>query len=125
MALSVMPRNRRRGRQLIQIIFESSLEDCRNSYDTVNYSTRGFIVTVSIEALSTSVVVRRAGIGSAPFGWEIHRSDLEGLVHVSLARFGSMDAAYAAGTAQLPEFTPKRSAPPGAHLRAVSTDWSV
>ena len=84
-----------------------------------------FVMAVSIEALSTSVVVRRVGRGSAPFGWEIHRSDLESLVHVSPARFGSMDAAYAAGTAQLPEFTPKRSAPLGAHLKAVSMDSSV
>jgi hypothetical protein len=82
-------------------------------------------MTVSKEALSTSVVVRRVGRGAAPFGWEIHRTDMEHLIHASPARFGSMDAAYTAGAAQLADFIPKLSAPPGGHSRAVSADWSV
>jgi hypothetical protein len=78
-------------------------------------------MAVTKEALSTSVVVRRLGRGAAPFGWEI-RTDLEGLIHASPARFGSMDAAYTAGAAQLAEFIPKLSAPPGGHSRAVLSD---
>jgi hypothetical protein len=43
------------------------------------------------------------------------------LIHASPARFGSMDAAYADGAAQLPSFTPpKRSAPPGERPRAIT-----
>jgi len=68
--------------------------------------------------LSTCVVVRRIGRGAAPFEWEI-LTDMERLIHASPARFGRMDAAYTAGAAQLPEFIPKRSAPPGGHSRAV------
>lgn len=80
---------------------------------------------VTKEALSVGVVVRRVARGAAPFGWEVHRTDLERLIHASPARFGSMEAAYTAGAAQLAEFIPpKRSAPPGAHSSAVSTDWA-
>jgi hypothetical protein len=74
-------------------------------------------MAVTKEALSTSVVVRRVGIGATPFGWEIHRTDIERVIHASPARFAPMDAAYAAGAAELAEFTPKRSAPPGGHSR--------
>jgi len=82
-------------------------------------------MAVTKEALSTSVVVRRVGRGAAPFGWEIHRTDIERLIHASPARFGSMDAAYVAGAAELAEFTPKRSAPPGGHSRVVSIDRTI
>jgi hypothetical protein len=82
-------------------------------------------MTVSKEALSTSVVVRRVGRGATPFGWEIHRTDMDGLIHASPARFGNMDAAYTAGAAQLAGFIPKRSVPPGGHSRAVSADWAI
>jgi hypothetical protein len=78
------------------------------------------------ESLSVGVVVRRVTGGIAPFAWEVHRTDMEQVVHASPspARFGSMDAAYTAGAARLVDFIPqKRSAPPG--LRAVSPDWSV
>jgi hypothetical protein len=81
-------------------------------------------MTVTKEALSTNVVVRRLGRGTAPFGWEI-RTDTEGLIHASPARFASMDAAYTAGAARLAEFIPVRSASPGGHSRAVSTDWTI
>jgi hypothetical protein len=81
-------------------------------------------MAVTKEALSTSVVVRRVARGAAPFGWEI-RTDSEGLIHASPARFGSMDAAHSAGAAQLAGFIPKRSAPPGGHSRAVSRDWTI
>jgi hypothetical protein len=47
------------------------------------------------------------------------------VIHASPARFGSMDAAYTAGAAQLANFIPKMSAPPGGHLSAVSTDWEI
>jgi hypothetical protein len=77
-------------------------------------------MAVTKEALSTSVVVRRVGRGTAPFGWEIHRTDTKRLIHASPARFGSMDAAYAAGAAELAGFIPKCSAPPGGH--SVATD---
>jgi hypothetical protein len=66
-----------------------------------------YVMAVTKEALSTSVVVRRVGTGAAPFGWEIIRTDMERLIHASPARFGSMDAAYTAGAAQLAEFIPK------------------
>jgi hypothetical protein len=80
---------------------------------------------VTKESLSTSVVVRRVARGVAPFGWEIHRTDMARLLHASPARFQTMDAAYVAGAAQLEEFIPKLSAPPGGHSRAVSTDWAI
>ena len=83
-------------------------------------------MVVTKEALSTSVVVRRVGRGAAPFGWEIYRNDIDiQLIHASPDRFGSMDAAYTAGAAQLEEFIPKRSAPQGVHSGTASTDWSV
>jgi hypothetical protein len=65
------------------------------------------------EALSVSVVVRRVGVGAAPFSWAVQRADTETVIHVSLERFRSMDAAYRAGQARLAEFIPKRSVPPG------------
>ena len=64
-------------------------------------------MAMTIEALSTSVVVRRVGRGAGPFRWEIHWTDMEHLIHASPARFGSMDAAYTAGAAQLAAFHPK------------------
>jgi hypothetical protein len=75
-------------------------------------------MAVTIEALSTSVVVRRVGRGTAPFGWEI-RTDMDRVIHASPARFGSMDAAYTAGAAQLAGFIPKRSAPPGGNQESL------
>ena len=68
---------------------------------------------ITKEALSVSVVVRRVGVGSAPFGWEIHRTDTMVLAHASADRYKNMDAAYNAGQARLMEFIPKRSPPPG------------
>jgi hypothetical protein len=77
---------------------------------------------ITRESLTVRVIVRRVARGAAPFAWEVHRTDMERLVHASPARFGSMDAAYMAGAARLVDFIQKRSAPPG--LRAVSADWS-
>jgi hypothetical protein len=68
---------------------------------------------ITKEALSVSVVVRRVGVGGAPFGWAILRTDTDTLSHVSPERFRSMDAAYRAGQARLADFIPKRSMPPG------------
>jgi hypothetical protein len=65
------------------------------------------------EALSVGIVVRRVGVGSAPFGWEIHRLDTMVLAHASPDRYKSMDAAYQAGLARLADFIPRRSLPPG------------
>jgi hypothetical protein len=64
------------------------------------------------EALSVSIVVRRTGVGAAPFGWEVHVTG-SGPIHVSSERFRSMEAAYRAGQARLADFIPKRSMPPG------------
>jgi hypothetical protein len=71
---------------------------------------------ITKESLSVSVVVRRVARGAAPFGWEVHRIDLDQLVHASPERFGSMDAAYTAGAAQLVDFIPKRVVRPGSEL---------
>jgi hypothetical protein len=68
---------------------------------------------ISKEALSVCVVVQRAGIGTAPFGWAIKRVDTDTMLHFSPERFRSMEAAYRAGQARLSEFIPKRSMPPG------------
>lgn len=65
-------------------------------------------MTLSIEALFMRVVVRRAGVGAAPFTWEVH-GDAAAPIHVSDDRYKSMDAAYEAGRARLAEFLPKRS----------------
>ena len=60
------------------------------------------------EELSTRVVVRRATLGSAPVGWEMHWVERVGPVFVSLSRFATMEAAYRTGQASLPEFSPQR-----------------
>jgi hypothetical protein len=74
---------------------------------------RTAIMRTSKELLSLSIVVRRVRVGSAPFGWEVHRVDTAGPIHVAPDRFRSMEAAYRAGQARLAEFIPKRSMPPG------------
>jgi hypothetical protein len=61
----------------------------------------------SIEALFTHVVVRRTGVGAAPFTWEV-RGESPTPIHVSADRYRTMDAAYEAGQARLPEFIPSR-----------------
>jgi hypothetical protein len=61
---------------------------------------------LSKEALSTRVVVRRARRGAAPFIWEINKDSMVEPVYVSPEAFVSMEAAYQAGQARLPEFTP-------------------
>jgi hypothetical protein len=68
---------------------------------------------ITREALSVSILVRRVGVGAASFGWEVHHADTAGPIHVSPDRFRSMEAAYRAGQARLPEFVTKRSRPPG------------
>lgn len=68
---------------------------------------------ISKEALSVSVLVRRVRVGAAPFGWEIHRDGAAGPVYASPDRYVSMDAAYQAGHARLPEFVSRRGAPSG------------
>ena len=67
---------------------------------------------ISKEALSVIIVVRRVGVGTARFGWEVHHDTL-GPIHCDPGRFSSMEAAYKAGAARLAEFVPKRSLPPG------------
>ena len=61
------------------------------------------------ETLSIDLVVRRVTIGAMPFTWEVCRADAPNPIHVSPDRFPSMEAAYRAGQARLPEFMPKRS----------------
>ena len=63
---------------------------------------------VSQEALALSVVVRRVGVGSAPFNWEVHRAGAPAPVQVSAERFRSMEAAYQAGQARLTGLISKR-----------------
>ena len=58
----------------------------------------------SIDHLNTKVVVRRVGMGTAPFTWEIQGSSSTASQYVSSDRFRTMEAAYAAGQARLPEF---------------------
>jgi hypothetical protein len=65
------------------------------------------------EALSVGVVARRTGLGAAPFGWAIQRTDTDTMIFASPDRFRSLDAAYRAGQARLKDFIPKRSMPPG------------
>ena len=60
------------------------------------------------EALSTRVVVRRARRGAAPFVWEINTDNRMEPVFVSPESFASMEAAYRAGQARLPEFISAR-----------------
>jgi hypothetical protein len=64
------------------------------------------------EALSICVVVRRAKSGTNPFLWEINGALTTEPIFVSPERFKSMEAAYRAGHARLPEFvTSARSMP--------------
>ena len=60
-----------------------------------------------IEALFMRVVVRRTGVGAAPFTWEVH-GDAATPVYVSDDRYKSMEAAYQAGQTRLAEFMPTK-----------------
>ena len=62
----------------------------------------------STDHLNTKVVVRRVGVGTAPFTWEIQGSSSTVTRYVSSERFRSMEAAFAAGQAKLPEFLPPK-----------------
>ena len=62
----------------------------------------------STDHLNTRVVVRRMGVGTAPFAWEIQGSSSTVARYVSFDRFHSMEAAYAAGQARLLEFLPPK-----------------
>jgi hypothetical protein len=53
------------------------------------------------------VVVRRVVSGPAPFGWEVSNGDTIVPLHVSLSRFGTMEAAYHAGQARLADLMPQ------------------
>lgn len=68
---------------------------------------------ITREALSVCVVVRRVGVGAAPFAWAVQRTDTDTLAYASSDRFRSMEAAYRAGQDRLADFIPKRSPPPG------------
>ncbi len=67
---------------------------------------------LSREALSISIVVRRAFVGMAPFRWEVYRAEIAASIFVSSDRFRSMEAAYTAGMARLAEFIPAHSSSP-------------
>lgn len=58
---------------------------------------------MSIEALFMHIFVRRTGVGSTPFTWEVHGEGITP-IHVSSDRYKSMDAAYQAGQARLGDF---------------------
>lgn len=59
---------------------------------------------ITKEELATKVVVRRARRGAAPFVWEINQENMAEPIYVSPDGFGSMEDAYLAGRARLPEF---------------------
>jgi hypothetical protein len=65
---------------------------------------------MSTEALFMHVFVRRTGVGSAPFTWEVHGDGITP-IHVSSERYRSMDAAYQAGKARLEEFIRSKELP--------------
>jgi hypothetical protein len=63
---------------------------------------------ISREELSIRVVVRRLRRGNAPFVWEINTEHTAEPLYVSPDGFRSMEEAYRAGQARLPEFVPSR-----------------
>ena len=63
---------------------------------------------LSKDELNLKVVVRRVATGAAPYGWELHSGDLIAPIHVSRARFCSMEAAFKAGQAGLAEHVAAR-----------------
>ena len=75
------------------------------------------------EELAARVVVRRAGSGAAPFRWEVHWYEQPVPVFVSPSRFSSMEAAYRAGQAGLPEFLPPRRTPRLGLDQRDATGW--
>ncbi len=66
---------------------------------------------LTIEDLSTRVVVRRTGTGARPFRWEVHWAETAVPVFISPSRFANMDAAYREGHARLSEFKPPKRTP--------------
>jgi hypothetical protein len=64
-------------------------------------------MAMSLDALVMRVIVRRTGIGVAPFTWEVHGNGITP-IHVSPDRYKSMEAAYKAGQNRLTEFIPSR-----------------
>ena len=65
---------------------------------------------LSKDELNLKVVVRRVATGAAPYGWELHSGDMVTPIHVSRARFRSMEAAFKAGQAGLAEHVAARQA---------------
>jgi hypothetical protein len=61
---------------------------------------------MSIDCLDTKVIVRRVGVGAAPFTWEVVGANPGIPLYVSSERFRSMEAAYSAGQDRLVEFLP-------------------
>lgn len=61
---------------------------------------------ITKEELCIKVVVRRVRRGAAPFVWEINAENLAEPIYVSPDGFCSMEEAYRAGRARLPEFIP-------------------
>jgi hypothetical protein len=61
---------------------------------------------MSIDFLDTKIIVRRVGVGAAPFTWEVVDANHGFPLHVSSERFRSMEAAYNAGQDRLVEFLP-------------------
>jgi hypothetical protein len=64
------------------------------------------VMRLTKEELLIRVVVRRARRGATPFVWEINSENMVEPLFVSPDGFGSMEDAYRAGRARLPEFIP-------------------
>jgi hypothetical protein len=85
---------------------------------------------MSIDCLYTKVIVRRVGVGAAPFAWEVVGAEPGPPLHVSSERFRSMEAAFSAGQDRLAEFLPdlrvhrgERAKPASRQAAAPAIDW--
>jgi hypothetical protein len=85
-------------------------------------------MSLSKDELNLKVVVSRVATGATPYGWELHGGDTVTRVHVSPARFRSMEAAYTAGQAGVAEYmfarqlaSRKRPVPRGTKRHPAST----
>jgi hypothetical protein len=85
---------------------------------------------MSSDGLYSKVIVRRVGLGAAPFTWEVVGDKPDTPPHVSSDRFRSMEAAYSAGQDRLVEFLQgtrancgKREKPAVRQASAPAIDW--
>jgi hypothetical protein len=80
---------------------------------------------MSNDDLYTKVLVRRVGIGAAPFTWEVVGANAVTPLHVSSDRFRSMEAAYSSGQARLGEFLQRPRANRGKRGKAAVRQASI